>query len=66
MTELPEEGAYTVNEDDGGYEVRSPTGRCVIACADQHSADHYANLLSEAFANGWRAARRAARESAGS
>ncbi len=51
------EKAYTVVEHQGRYEVRSGSGRSVMVCADEHSAAHYAGMLNEAFANGYRLGR---------
>lgn len=48
--------AYAVVENADKFELRDLSGRCVMACLDQHSADHYMILLNESYAKGYRQA----------
>ena len=56
-TTSPEQ-AYSVITNAGKFELRDLSGRCVMACSDQHSADHYRVLLNQAYNNGYRQGRR--------
>ncbi len=48
------EKPYSIEASDGRFEVRSASGRVVMACADESSAAHYATLLNEAFRAGYK------------
>lgn len=45
---------YEVEERDGRYEIRTPSGRAVLVCHDAQSAQHQAALLNEAYRAGYK------------
>ena len=55
------EPGYEVFAGSDGYEVRRPAGDVVLQCADEANAQHYAVLMNQAFAAGFKAGFRAAR-----
>ena len=57
-----EEPAYRVEPRDEGFSVVSPSGRTIMDCRDEHSADHYGVLLTDAYRIGYRAGYRAGRQ----
>jgi hypothetical protein len=59
-----QEYEYTAVPEDDRFSVQSPDGRTVLKCADRHSAEHYAVLLSAAFRLGYKAGYRDARSEA--
>ena len=54
MAEPSDVEPYRVVESDGKYEVRAPSGRTILVCADKVSAAHYAELLHAAFNVGYK------------
>ena len=58
-----EQLAYTIQEQEGRYEVCAMSGRVIMVCADEASADHYAALLNEAFRAGYKMGYRVGRKS---
>lgn len=46
--------AYEVDRRDDKFSVISPTGVNVLECRDEHSARHYAVLLTAAWQSGYR------------
>ncbi|MDH3895585.1 MAG: hypothetical protein OES78_13585 [Chromatiales bacterium] len=48
------EKPYSIEVANGRVEVRTASGRVIMACADQASAAHYATLLNEAFRAGYK------------
>jgi len=54
-----EESSYCVEQRDNVFTVMSPSGMTIMDCRDQHSADHYALLLTEAYRSGFRVGFRA-------
>lgn len=57
-----DETPYTIEETEAGFRVLSPDGYPVLECRDRHSADHYVELLSRAYRNGYKAGYRAAKK----
>ena len=55
MVEATDLNSYCVVACDDKYEVRAPSGRIIMVCTDEASAAHYAVLLTEAFAVGYKA-----------
>jgi len=45
---------YPVSEHEGRFNICTRSGRIVMTCGDTASAGHYASLLSEAFAEGYK------------
>ena len=52
---VDEDLSYNVEQRDNVFAVVSPSGATIMDCRDQHSADHYAVLLTEAYRIGYRA-----------
>lgn len=50
-----DEPVYRVEPQAEGYSVVSPSGRTIMGCRDEHSANHYAVLLTDAYRRGYRA-----------
>lgn len=61
MDSLDPEIAYSVELVDGRYEVKNATGRVIMSCGDEYSAQHYATLLNQAFGAGFKSGFRSAR-----
>ncbi len=53
--------AYRVEADGDGFAVRDDEDNTILTLRDETSAGHYAELLSRAFARGYRRGRRDAR-----
>jgi len=45
---------FSVVTQDDQYSVCSSTGRVIMTCNDEGSAAHYATLLNESYADGYR------------
>ncbi len=58
---LDSETVYSVELVGDQYEVHRNTGRVILSCRDEGSAQHYAVLLNQAFDAGFKAGFRAAR-----
>jgi len=54
---------YQVREQADHWEVISPAGHSVMTCRDQHSANHYAELMNKAYRVGYKAGYRAGKRS---
>jgi hypothetical protein len=57
-----DEPAYRVEPQAEGYSVVSPPGRSIMDCRDEHSANHYAVLLTDAYRLGYRTGFREGRQ----
>ena len=55
--------AYTVQENNERYEVRTASGRAILVFTDAGSASHYAALLNEAHRAGYKQGYRDGRNS---
>ena len=53
--------AYIVEADNGRYRVATANGRNCMTCRDEPSAAHYADLMNQAFAAGYKRGYRDAR-----
>lgn len=56
-----EDSAYVVEPRDNAFAVVSPSGMTIMECTDEHSANHYAELLTRAYRIGFKAGIRAGR-----
>jgi len=54
MTENETTTPYSVSEHEGRYNIFTGSGRIIMTCGDTASAGHYASLLNEAFAVGYK------------
>jgi hypothetical protein len=52
---------HAVRFDAGRFSVLNESGRVIVICRDEHSANEYAVLLNEAYARGFKAGSRQAR-----
>ena len=52
---------YSVKFVTDHFEVNNATGRVIMSCSDEHSAQHYAVMLNQAFDAGYKSGYRAAR-----
>jgi hypothetical protein len=49
------ESSHRVVEQNGKFEVVSPTQRVILSCGDSASAQHYATLFNKAYELGYKA-----------
>ena len=54
MSESETTTPYSVSEQEGRFNICTSSGRIVLTCGDTASAGHYASLLREAFAMGYK------------
>lgn len=53
---MSEDKAFTVDRlEEKRFLVVGPAGRTVLQCADEHSAQHYASLMNQAYLAGYKA-----------
>lgn len=54
MTSSDKTKPYAVSEQQGRFNICTISGRIVMTCGDTASAGHYASLLNQAFAAGYK------------
>ncbi|HZR20358.1 MAG TPA: hypothetical protein VFE51_23950 [Verrucomicrobiae bacterium] len=58
----PDEPPFRVEPTDGRYHIVDPDGCVLVVCGDAANADQYAVLMNQAYARGFKAGLRKARQ----